>query len=246
MPDPVGRTAVVVATLNVRNTADDWRQRAPLLVEQLAALDPDVIGLQEVRRLPGQARRIARQASAGSARWTVRAEYKSGIKGLSEGIAVLSRLPVIDHDRLALGSQSRVAQRVTVGLPDGRVLDVYNVHLANRDSETRLAQARRLLAWIDERPDRPLVLVGDFNSRPDSAPWRMLTGRLRSAYSVVHGSEPRRTLPAGPVLDYIFVNDLVRVHEASITFDRPSADDPGLLPSDHFGLVASLSLMPSR
>ncbi len=55
----------VVATLNVRNRADRWRERAPLLVEQLVALDPDLISVQEVRRIPDQARWIAREASRG-------------------------------------------------------------------------------------------------------------------------------------------------------------------------------------
>ena len=57
------------------------------------------------------------------------------------------------HARLRLGGDARVAQRVTVVLPDGRPLDVYNTHLADGDEAVRTAQARRLLAWMDERPD---------------------------------------------------------------------------------------------
>jgi endonuclease/exonuclease/phosphatase family metal-dependent hydrolase len=64
--------AMVVATLNVRNTADLWRDRAPLLVEQLAALDPHLVALQEVRRVPDQARRIAPDG------WNVRRAFKTG------------------------------------------------------------------------------------------------------------------------------------------------------------------------
>ena len=243
---PAGAAAgdVVVATLNVRHTADRWRARAPLLVDQLVALGPDVIGLQEVRRLPSQARWIARKAEWPTA--GVRTGYKTGIKWLWEGIAGLSRLPVTDHVRLRLGGDARVAQRVTVSLPGGRVLDVYNTHLADGDEATRTAQARRLLAWMDERPDVPQVLVGDLNSRPGSAPVGVLTGRLRSAYALVHGSEPPRTVPGGAVLDYILVNDLVEVLDAWVTFDRPSPDDPGLLASDHFGVAARLRVLPAR
>ena len=53
---------VRIATLNVRNTADGWRRRRELLVRQLLELDPDVIGLQELRSIPDQAASIARQA----------------------------------------------------------------------------------------------------------------------------------------------------------------------------------------
>jgi endonuclease/exonuclease/phosphatase family metal-dependent hydrolase len=240
---PAGTDALVVATLNVRNTADHWSRRAPLLVSQLATLDPDVIGLQEVRRFPGQARRIAREADGGRG-YEVRAAYKTGWKRWWEGIAVLSRIPVTDRARLPLAGDARVAERVTLELPGGQALDLYNTHLADGDRQMRTDQARRLLAWMDERPDVPHVLVGDMNSGPGTAPMQVLTGRLRSAYALVHGSEPPRTVPSGAVLDYILVSDRITVLDAWVTFDVPSADDPELLPSDHFGLAASLSLAP--
>ena len=231
--------AIVVATLNVRNTADRWRDRAPLLVEQLVALDPDVIALQEVRRFPDQARRIAREG------WEVRRTFKTGPKRAWEGLAVLSRLPFDGGTgRLRLRGQSRVAQRVTVAVPGGGTLDVYNVHLADGDETVRARQARRLLAWMGERPDRPAVLVGDCNSRPGSAPVRALSARLRSAYAEVHGKEPPRTLVggSGTVLDYVFVNDRVTVLAARLAFDQPAPDDPRLFPSDHFGLAATIAV----
>ncbi|MEA2900762.1 MAG: hypothetical protein QOH36_649 [Actinomycetota bacterium] len=245
---------LVVATLNLRNTADRWRERAPLLVEQLVELDPDVISVQEVRRIPDQARWIAREASrrrADSPPWEVRTAFKTGPKRLWEGVAVFSRPPVEDAARIRLRGQSRVALRVTVMLADGRPLDVYSVHLADGDEAVRVEQARRLLAWMDERPGRPAVVMGDCNSRPGSAPIRTLTagGRLRSAYALVHGSEPPRTVPpggkgGGTVLDYVFVNDEVVVHDAWLAFDRPSPTDPELYPSDHLGVAASISLVP--
>jgi len=249
---PAGADSVVVATLNVRNTADRWRMRAPLLVAQLVALDPDVIGLQEVRRLPDQARWIARgSARHGWAPAEVRRDYKTGWKRLWEGIATLSRLPADptgqgSPGRLRLEGGSRVAQRVTVALPGGGLLDVYSTHLADGDEDLRTSQARRLLAWMDERPNRPQVLIGDLNSRPGSGPLRLLTGRLRSAYALVHGSEPTRTVHRGGVLDYILVSDLVVVHGAWVAFDQPSPGDPRLFPSDHVGVAARLSVLPPR
>jgi endonuclease/exonuclease/phosphatase family metal-dependent hydrolase len=240
---PAGTDALVVATLNVRNTADRWSERAPLLISQLATLDPQVIGLQEVRHFPGQARRIAREAD-GEPAYDVRAAYKTGCKRLWEGIAVLSRLPVAGRARLALGGEARVAQRVTLSVPGVGSLDVYNTHLADGDQNLRAAQAARLLAWMDERREVPQVLVGDMNSRPGSAPLLVLTGRLRSAYALVHGSEPPRTVPSGAVLDYVLVSEQVTVLDAWVTFDVASAEDPELLPSDHFGVAASLSLAP--
>ena len=39
---------LLVATLNIRNLADRWDERLPLLLADMAALQPDVMGLQEV------------------------------------------------------------------------------------------------------------------------------------------------------------------------------------------------------
>jgi hypothetical protein len=36
------------ATLNIRNSADQWDERLPLLFADIAALKPDLLGLQEV------------------------------------------------------------------------------------------------------------------------------------------------------------------------------------------------------
>lgn len=43
-------------------------------------------------------------------------------------------------------------------------------------------------------------------------------------------------------LDYIFVNDQVKVEECELILDEPAHGKPRLYPSDHFGLYASLAL----
>ena len=59
-----------VATLNIRNLADRWFERLPLLLADMAALQPDLLGLQEVvypmqqDRLLGAAGRAATASSA--------------------------------------------------------------------------------------------------------------------------------------------------------------------------------------
>ena len=37
-----------VATLNIRNLADRWFERLPLILNDMSALQPDLLGLQEV------------------------------------------------------------------------------------------------------------------------------------------------------------------------------------------------------
>lgn len=254
-----GSVTITVATLNLRNTADRWPERERLVIDQLLALHPDVIGLQEVRRTARQGLAIARALNArlerGSAPYTLVMRHKTGLRRFWEGIAVLSRLPVLDDEWLDLRGGSRVAQRAALALPGGEVLHFYNTHLphAARAELLRAEQVGRLLGWMEEWAGQPQVLVGDFNAGPRSPEIGVLRPRLRSAYAVVHGAEPERTFPtplrptvARPaVLDFIFVNDLVGVHDARLAFDQPSAEDGGLMASDHYGLAARISILGS-
>jgi endonuclease/exonuclease/phosphatase family metal-dependent hydrolase len=248
---------VRVGTLNLRNTADRWRQRRGLLVRQLVALDLDVLGVQELRMVPDQAAwivgEVARQ-SGGRLRYRAYRRAKTGARGAWEGIGVLSRLPVMATAALPLGAQGRVAQRATVRRPDGGVLDVYNAHLGLGGEALRADQAGRILDWMDTRPPVPGVLLGDLNARPGSSTIELLSSRLRSAHVAVHGREPARTVPTplrrgqvghGSVLDYVFVNPLVEVVDARLAFDEVDPSDPTLAASDHYGLAVTLAISGS-
>lgn len=249
--------SLIVATLNVRNLADRWRERAPLLVEQLVDLQPDIIGLQEIRRPGGQGNWIVhevnRRLPSDTPRYTIVYAWKTGFRRFWEGLAVMTRLPVIDTARLDLDGGSRVAQRVRVQLTDGRQLAFYNTHLHHRaeDDALRLSQAERIVDWMEDAGDSPSVLVGDLNSEPDTDVVQMLSNRLRSAYRVANGSEPDLTAPTPlnatetsrfATIDYVFVDPRLMLCEAWLTFDRPDPEDSSLYASDHFGIAARVSL----
>lgn len=243
-----------VATLNCRNTANGWRKRRDVLLPQLVELDPDVAGLQELRRWPSQAGWITRAVNrrvGDATAYDAHRTYKTGVWGLWEGLGILSRLPIVDRGWLDLEIHNRVATFVTVQLPGGGLLDFCNAHLSSKTEEARTAQARLLVNWLASRPHAPVVLVGDFNAPPHEPAIAVLTGALRSAHAVVHRREPDKTVPTplrgpaqGPeaVLDYIFVNDRVDVHDAFVTFQRSAPDNPRLVASDHYGLMATLSV----
>jgi endonuclease/exonuclease/phosphatase family metal-dependent hydrolase len=253
----VAPDVIRIGTLNVRNTADRWSERAELLVEQLVALRPDVIGLQEIRRPARQARWITARVNARippeRPNYAAFATYKTGVRRWWEGLALLSRFPALGQEWLDLAGGNRVAQRVRVSTPDGGTLEVYNVHLhhAAGAEQLRLAQVERVLDWMGRAPDLPQVLVGDFNSDPDSPAIRRITERLRSAYAAIHGTEPELTAPTAlsphfgqhaVTIDFIFVNERVALHDARLAFDQPHAADDRLFPSDHFGLLATISI----
>jgi endonuclease/exonuclease/phosphatase family metal-dependent hydrolase len=252
-----GGDSIRIGTLNLRNTSDRWPERYPLLAEQLSELSPDIIGFQELRRPALQGRRIERGANAGrDSSYRLYRQWKSGLRWLWEGLAILTELPVLAHERLDLGSGNRIAQRLQLALPGDRVLDFYNTHLhhASDGDELRLRQVERILDWMKTHDGVPQVLVGDFNARPDDAAIRAIMNRggLHSAFIAVHGVEPAATVPTPlgrhrddeeKVIDYIFVNDLIEVQDAWITFDRAHDTDERLSASDHFGLAATISLV---
>ena len=105
---------LLIATLNILNLADRWAERLPLLLADMAALQPDLIGLQEVvypmqqDRLLGAAGEGRYEAVRG---WAGRPEY---------GNSLLVKAPLVatDVDRLDLG-RSRSAHRVRLALPGG-------------------------------------------------------------------------------------------------------------------------------
>src|SRR6476620_2488852 len=153
-----------VATLNIRNLADRWDERLPLLLADMAALQPDLLGMQEVVYVLQQDRLIG---AAGEGRyeahraWAGRPEY---------GNSLLVRQPhtATDEARLELGYQ-RSALRVVVALPGGgRVLVVVtHLHHEVTDADVRDDQARQRDEWLDDAPATDVQLVmGDFSAEP--------------------------------------------------------------------------------
>ena len=243
-------TRLHVASLNIRNLADRWDERLPLLLADFAALQPDLLGLQEVVYPLNQDRLIG---AAGPARydawraWAGRPEY-------GNSILVRASLATSRPDRLDLG-HNRSAGRIALEL-DGRSVSCVNVHLHHEvpDAAVRDEQAAQLLGWLEGTADLEIV-VGDFNANPSEPAYARMAGAgFRSALREANGTEPAVTWPsglAGPAidtdgdpacLDYIWLRGEVAVESARVVFDRPAVGDPGLYPSDHFGLAADLRL----
>jgi len=246
-------TELLAATLNIRNIADRWPERLPLLLADLAALQPDVMGLQEVVFAVQQDRILG---AAGSARyetergWAGRPEYGNAAL-LKEGF---SAGPT---ERLDLGL-NRSALWLPITCPDGTQLAfvVTHLHHAVPDEAAREGQVVALLQWLAVRPEPVArIVVGDFNAEPTEPAYaRMVEAGFRSAHREANGSEPAVTWPSGiqapgmdtdgdpGCLDYIWVAGPIEVGSCRVTFDRPAAGDSTLYPSDHFGLAARLQI----
>ena len=189
-PPPPGRppgTARIV-TWNVWwRFGDPAVPRLPAVLTTLAALDADVVCLQEVHGDDtGADDATAVAAHLGAS--LVRTDPVFH-RGHSFGNAIVTRWPVLDRGELRLpGPDGRPGHRRAVwaalGSPGGR-LPVVCTHLAHRFDEsalrgTQLAAVAELAHGL--RADEPgaappVVLCADLNAVPDSDEVRALTGR---------------------------------------------------------------------
>jgi endonuclease/exonuclease/phosphatase family metal-dependent hydrolase len=242
-----------VATLNILNLADRWPERLPLILADMSALQPDVLGLQEVVYVIQQDRLIG---AAGEGRyaairgWAGRHEY---------GNSLLVREPLsgTDVDRVDLGV-NRAAHRVLIALSGGAtvLVAVTHLHHLEPDEAIRDDQTRQLVDWLAAAPpSHAQVVMGDFNAHPaEPSAARMVGAGFRSAYAEANGSNPPVTWPSGlqapsmdmdgtaRCLDYIWIRGAVSVESARLAFDRPHPEDPTLYPSDHLGISAVLRI----
>ena len=182
-----------VATLNILNLADRWPERLPLILADMAALQPDLLGLQEVVYVMQQDRLIgaAGEGRYGAVRgWAGRPEY-------GNSLLVREPLEATDVERLELGL-NRAAHRAVVRLPGGATVLIVVTHLHHLgpdEAPARRADRGRSLEWLDGAPATDArVVVGDFNADPartdgDPDAGRRLSIRLRRG-------ERRRTRPS--------------------------------------------------
>lgn len=150
-----------VATLNVWGLFGDWPSRRYLLSERWGAVDADVLLLQEVCSGPG----VDQAAELGEALGYAHVERAVGHRDgdVSEGVAILSRLPLA-HPRVAplpAGDPPRVV--LTADVVDGVPMRVAVTHTVVRPRAALSAQLRAL----GSLPGRPLVLGGDLNAGPE-------------------------------------------------------------------------------
>ncbi len=113
-------------------------------------------------------------------------------------------------------------------------------------------QNRQAQELIDEFAARePVVLVGDFNTKPGENPYSLLTGSWTDAWTAV-GSGDGLTCCQGEVLtqtqdlyeriDLILYGGAVSALSAQVIGDEPADMTGGLWPSDHAGVVATLRI----
>ena len=171
--------------------------------------------------------------------------------------------------------ESRAAIRGVVRTPRGlvNVVSTHLAHTITSVSElTRIAQTHRLLEWIDgvtATRRYPVLLTGDFNSAEGSAVHQAVAGSgfvdtFRQAWPAADGFTSSQEIDSAvPTvesrIDYVFARGerctsprgegtrgAPRVLGSAVIGDSPEAVATGFLwPSDHYGVVTDVRLVPA-
>ena len=146
--------------------------------------------------------------------------------------------------------------KVTVQLPGGQVLNVWNVHLQEGGSpEVRRSQIRELLARVRAAEDGQVadLVGGDFNCTPQSPLYRELANSLGPSVQQPGGADPFVTWDglsskprAGETIDYVFIRPRTTCETpqavARVAFTAPALEQRL---SDHLGIEAEVNLSPA-
>ena len=268
MPPRPEPGAVRVMTWNILHGSDygppwqqqNWPARKHALATVLREAQPDILGVQEARpeqvaflekTLPdhqrvGVGRDDGRDAGEHCAIYFRRDRFEaigSGTFWLQEP----TDQPA-GAGRWAKRTCTWVRLRRRAG---GRTLCVYNTHLPGRTAalvrgQSRLSAARIVLDHIKAGdPADAVVLVGDFNAGPDAQPRRVFAEiglRETAALAGKQAAPPTYQFYGVRMgsLDGILVGPGWRVGRYLVVDVKPD----GVFPSDHFGVLADLTLSP--
>ncbi len=205
----------------------------------LAAIDPDVVALQEVigpgLRGAGHAEAIGAALGMG---WVMAPTRE--LRRQQFGNVILSRYPIREHAQHDLSwktCEPRCTQRVAIDVAGVGMLHVFNAHLGTAFLERRY-QAGRLATWVlDRRVQGPKLVLGDFNEWSRGIAEDILARRLSSIDLYPH-LKRRRTYPGFfPVLhlDHIYFEGDIEIRRIELPRTRLA-----LVASDHLPLVADV------
>jgi endonuclease/exonuclease/phosphatase family metal-dependent hydrolase len=261
-----------VLSINIWNRQGPWDERFALLRRGIEALEPDLIGMQEV--LSDGQHDLAREIAEGLGFEVVYGPAKQLQGDFSFGNAVLSRFPVRLNEVVPLPSSDTTESRslliTDVDTPWGP-LPFCVTHLAWRlhhgfvreEQVQAIAAAFKRTLPIDDAI-LPAVLTGDFNATPAATEIRFLSGLhalggtscfLADCFGDVgdgpgftfdarHNPYAGLTHEAPRRIDYVFVRGPDRFGRGKPLGARVVLDElvDGVAASDHYGVLAEIRM----
>ncbi len=188
------------------------------VAQEILALEPDIVLLQEVDRFHGRTGgvdQVAYFADALGMQGTFSPNVVQG--GGQYGTAILSRFDILDSGRFPLpnsaGGEPRGLQWAGLEI-GGQEVRVYNTHLQNKLVGLRESQARAV-AGVLAGEDQPTILGGDMNATANTPTLGPLLAQLVDAWPVA-GSGPEGTGPNGSRIDFVMASPTLAPQQAQV------------------------------
>ena len=226
-----------------------YLDRLRLMRQQLGLLDLDFISCQEVFQTKDESYSTARYLAGAlgmEAIWFPSRLKERVVEDQAHlsysGLCVLTRHSPVEIHSLNLPFDprdgDRTAQLLVFQLERFRIA-VANTHLTHlkEAQHLRKQQLQKIVAELRDLQDLDTYIIcGDLNADPVSEPIQFLNDSLPGIASVLEEPYPP-THVGGRTIDYIFFSagGVFQLRNAEVVMNQPV---DGLLPSDHFGVLA--------
>lgn len=244
-PGQVSGESIRVMTYNIHHARGmDDRVDIERIAKVIAREAPDIVALQEVDR--GVRRSGGADITAELAERTGLVHHAFAgnieIEGGEYGNAFLTRYPIVEKKNLRYkhlhNGEQRGLLQLVVDIGGQQVL-LLNTHLAHRseDAKDRLFSVEQMFETMEQRPDFPVILLGDLNERPERDVYRRLEERFIDAWAAAGDGDGFTFSSAKPRqrIDYIWVR-----RESGLNVRSAKVADT--LASDHLPLVVDLEM----
>jgi len=266
---PIWSGSLVVMTFNVLcsfcdDTFDPWDDRVPWMGDTIARHQPDLVGLQELT-FPEEVDELLAVAPEYAAIWygvdgrspypDATIFYRTAVfEPVEHGSYWLSPTPdspmstgFADHFQLPRLVVWTILRRTD----DGAELFFATTHFDNNSPSQELSAPLVLERTPAAAAQRPVIVVGDFNSRPDSTAYGILTTAtdfhfddafdLAPQWSMETNQRPMPEYDTTQRIDHVFVAG-APWQVARWVVDTWHYGPNDLSVSDHFAIVAELAL----
>lgn len=273
-----------LVTINFWGTEPPLESRLELAIGQLADLDLDVVCMQEVRPLDGKSGETTADVIGAALGMTVcyrrslawsDGDFFPGHPGGQEGLAILSRHPILEVRHVELPERTATEGRILLSARVDHPVSPVWVHTTHHnyrldDGRAREKQVLALEQVVSAIGENPQIVCGDFNATPDSDEMRFLRGlttlegrrcHFQDAWHRIHPEErgltwcsengntrALRSLDIDRRIDFIYVTTRRKDGRGTILACEVALtgrDAKGICASDHFGVVADVVVAPA-
>lgn len=252
-----------IITINTWKGEDAYDVRIENLKQQLLALQPDIILMQECFEAPMLEKDTISHINQAFNYHLDFVQAREKIRNFEEfpvqcfsNMAILSRLPILNSFHyplpLAEGDEMRFGQEIEFFLENGKTAILTNIHLThvNQDNNIRLEQIKKIAERIQQQKNILHIVGGDFNATVHSPEIQFLTQdtKLMETFSYLHPQKQHNTLVESHQkkidlgVDFIFMSNehkQCKIKEARICLDTPIDTNYGYC-SDHFGMLLTI------